>query len=234
MRKTFLFSLSFRVPVIDTYKTLCDKLKQAIKWFHQTQTAKFLLKIDDDSFVRVEKLAQWLLQTSTARYLYMGNIAVRPAVSYGKWADPEYKKDTNNKHYPRYANGASGYVTNRNVTEILINQEWENLKCYANEDASFGLWMHQLVNVNGRQLVFKDVRRKQFTWSGLGNCKNTHHLVIGHNLTPHSLMTCYRKMMLSIYKERADVLPERKSYPDSTQPIKNILKGFKLSKNAEA
>ena len=116
----------------------------------------------------------------------------------GKWADLNFYKDTGLKNYPKYANGASGYVITRPLVAGIV-EKFDELKCYANEDASLGYWLHSL---GLGRVQYINTKNRVFSWMGFNECNRTMHLVIGHKMTPMKLYECQRKMDNAVYLER--------------------------------
>ena len=116
-------------------------------------------------------------------------------VDFGKWADVKFRNKTGLRFYPRYANGASGYVISDTIAR-LITHKFNYLECYSNEDASLGWWIFNLLGP--RKTHYLDVRGKQFSWGGYPQCNHTDHLVIGHNMSPGGLGKCYEVMKESL------------------------------------
>ncbi|KAL1428624.1 hypothetical protein MTO96_002979 [Rhipicephalus appendiculatus] len=91
----------------DTYEMLTSKLVYSLQWVVKHYYFDFLLKLDDDSFARVDaiadELAQWK-QDSPGRELYWGYFAGNaPVFTSGKWAERTwYLRDG---YYLPYARG---------------------------------------------------------------------------------------------------------------------------------
>ena len=58
--------------------------------------------------------------------------------SKGKWADNKFF--TSSGYYPKYANGASGYILSTDLAKYIADNK-DDLYPYANEDASLGIWL---------------------------------------------------------------------------------------------
>merc|ERR1719362_1304940 len=60
-----------RLPIEDGYEKLTNKTFALLSWFAKKRPARFLMKLDDDSFPHLEKLVS-LLEGQKQRYAYMG------------------------------------------------------------------------------------------------------------------------------------------------------------------
>lgn len=108
----------------DSYNNLTIKSAMMLKLFTQRcqSTAKYLLKIDDDSYLNVPKLVDDLLTRNRTQNLLMGNAICgsKPIRNYGdKWyAGPKYLFP--DEDYPNYLSG-SGYCMSKDVATKLLD-----------------------------------------------------------------------------------------------------------------
>lgn len=121
----------------DSYSNLSAKVLLGLKWAHQTQKFDFLIKTDDDSYVRIDKVAKNLQQMNCDDLLYwgyfMGHAVPEPS---GKWAEYNW---FNCPHYLPYAMGG-GYVLSSRLVSLIVLYS-HRLKIYNNEDVTVGSWL---------------------------------------------------------------------------------------------
>ncbi|CAG2115651.1 unnamed protein product, partial [Medioppia subpectinata] len=131
----------------DTYTTLALKLLQTFKWFSSQTRFKYLVKVDDDSFLRVDQLFDELLERSVAKKdskpLYMGFFDGRAHVKRtGQWSESNWFLCD---RYLPYALGG-GYVVSEDLVRFVA-QNSNLLQLFRSEDVSLGVWLSAL-NIN--------------------------------------------------------------------------------------
>ncbi|KAL3244224.1 hypothetical protein MRX96_018851 [Rhipicephalus microplus] len=125
----------------DTYEKLTSKLVYSLQWVVKHYYFDFLLKLDDDSFARVDaiadELAQWK-QDHPGRELYWGYFAGNaPVFTSGKWAERTwYLRDG---YYLPYARGG-GYVLSLGAARHVGTMGVIIFEQYSSEDVSVGVW----------------------------------------------------------------------------------------------
>lgn len=131
---------------LDTYRNLSLKTLLGLQWTSRYCKPKYILKTDDDCYVNVLSLVQWLQEyhvTNGSRPLYAGNIQ----------RDMEVVRDKTNRYYvsvmdvsrhkyPPYASGG-GYVFSANLLPRLLIASRE-VPIIPVEDACFGLYMQHI------------------------------------------------------------------------------------------
>ena len=122
--------------LVDDYKQLTSKVIASMKWVTENIVFDYLLKVDDDTFVRVNALLNELQMKPTER-LYWGFFNNgSEIVKEGKWAEPEpYICDK----YVSYALGG-GYVLSKDLVNYIVDNS-DKLKKFVNEDVSVGTWL---------------------------------------------------------------------------------------------
>ncbi|OAY81813.1 putative beta-1,3-galactosyltransferase 20 [Ananas comosus] len=105
-------------------------------------SAAYIMKCDDDTFVRVDVVSRQIKKIASGRPLYMGNLNLlhRP-LRTGKWAVTfeEWPEDI----YPPYANGP-GYIISSDIAKFIISQHANHgLRLFKMEDVSMGLWVEK-------------------------------------------------------------------------------------------
>lgn len=127
-----LFLHSFR----DSYTKLSEKLREVFKWVDKNIHFKFVLKVDDDSFVQLNALAGALKKLPQEK-LYWGFFDGQASVKTGgKWKEKNWFLCD---RYLPYAKGG-GYVISQDLVH-LISSVSNDLTLYENEDVSLGTWL---------------------------------------------------------------------------------------------
>lgn len=131
--------------VPDAYSKRTYKVLQAFVWVVANFWSRYVLKLNDNSFARLDAIVSELMhveKTSKARFrkdplLYWGFFAGNePVARTGPWAEPAwYLSD----RYLPYACGG-GYVLSWMPVQYL-HYSWEHLELYANDDVSVGVWL---------------------------------------------------------------------------------------------
>ncbi|KZV51030.1 Galactosyltransferase family protein isoform 1 [Dorcoceras hygrometricum] len=130
------------LPFMDRYELVVLKTIAICEYGVQNVTAAYIMKCDDDTFIRIDTVLKEIAGTSPARSLYLGNLNLlhRPlrtgkwAVSYEEW--PE-------EIYPPYANGP-GYVVSSDIAKYIVTQHQNHsLRLFKMEDVSMGMWVEQ-------------------------------------------------------------------------------------------
>lgn len=130
------------VPYMDHYDLVVLKTVAICEYGVRTAAANFVMKCDDDTFVRVDAVIQELEKDTGDNGLYVGNINYyhRPLRS-GKWAVTyeEWPEEV----YPPYANGP-GYMVSSDVAHFIVSEfEKHNLRLFKMEDVSMGMWIEK-------------------------------------------------------------------------------------------
>lgn len=104
--------------------------------------------------------------------------------------------------YPPFPVGATGYFINFPVMKYISDNS-QNLKLYANEDATMGIWMDQINPTigNSKYQAFRDNFRFYHTenlqsqaYCDQGNKKSYIHnvVILGHRYNDKTLEFCYK------------------------------------------
>ena len=118
----------------DSYKNLTLKLLHSFMWISKNIDSKFVMKVDDDSFVRLGVLVKDLEKKRKYGRIYWGFFRGDANVkSRGPWAEPNWVLC--DKYLP-YADGG-GYVLSQELVHHISMQS-EMLQLYNSEDVSVG------------------------------------------------------------------------------------------------
>lgn len=173
------------VDMIDVYRSLACKCKLGYLWVLKRTTANYILKIDDDSFARVDSVDHWLInRNDPPKYeMIAGGFNTGSPIRYGKWAETKYKRNK----YPPWPSGA-GHIVSRPVIEYLATH-LETFVEYQGEDTTLGIWMEK---IRGEIDVVRTKSKYFITHSG--DCHNKEKLVIGHSISISKMKDCYKTM----------------------------------------
>ncbi|KAF8655705.1 hypothetical protein HU200_061028 [Digitaria exilis] len=128
------------LPFIDRYELVVLKTVAICQYGVQNVTADYIMKCDDDTFVRLDIVLQQITTYNRTLPLYLGNLNLlhRPlrrgkwAVTYEEWPEAVY---------PPYANGP-GYVLSIDIARDIASQHANHsLRLFKMEDVSMGMWV---------------------------------------------------------------------------------------------
>jgi len=133
------------LSLVDTYRNLPYKLLRYFNWLEKHRKYDFVMKVDDDCYVDVERLFTKIEQFRSPRTvsiiggksgIWWGRFRYNWYVEqYGKWAEFDYPASV----YPAFACG-SGYVLSHDIVSWLVRNR-EHLHSYQGEDVSLGIWL---------------------------------------------------------------------------------------------
>ncbi|XP_052733076.1 hydroxyproline O-galactosyltransferase GALT6 isoform X2 [Vigna angularis] len=107
-----------------------------------TVSAKYIMKGDDDTFVRVDAVISEARKVPDDTSFYIGNINYyHKPLRYGKWAVTY--EEWPEEDYPPYANGP-GYILSSDIARYIVSEfEMHKLRLFKMEDVSMGMWVEQ-------------------------------------------------------------------------------------------
>lgn len=139
----------------DSYANLTLKLLKTLEAVDNMQSFEYLLKTDDDTYVKLDYLVEDLYEydksirrkqstsSSIKPELYWGYFNGRANVkSHGQWKELNFNLC---ERYLPYALGG-GYVISKNLVHFIA-QNHRSLSRYVSEDISMGVWLSTLRNV---------------------------------------------------------------------------------------
>ncbi|KAK4799102.1 hypothetical protein SAY86_024467 [Trapa natans] len=128
------------VPYLDNYDLVVLKTVAIFECGVRAMSARYIMKCDDDTFVRVDSVLDETKKVPAGSSLYIGNMNYyhKPlrngkwAVTYEEWPEEEY---------PPYANGP-GYVLSADIARFIVSEfERLRLRLFKMEDVSVGMWV---------------------------------------------------------------------------------------------
>ncbi|KAL4282368.1 hypothetical protein GQ457_03G007420 [Hibiscus cannabinus] len=129
------------VPYMDNYDLVVLKTVAICEYGVRSAAAKYIMKCDDDTFVRVDPVIKEAKKLGD-KSLYIGNMNYyhKPlrdgkwAVTYEEWPEEEY---------PPYANGP-GYIVSSDIAQFIVDEfEKHKLRLFKMEDVSMGMWVEK-------------------------------------------------------------------------------------------
>ena len=164
---SFLTYAQHSNAMIDMYRTLPHKLKTAYHFVshHLPSTIQWVLKVDDDFYVRIDAMERQLNQltfpqlpfSTRSRFSSIPTIPIPPAqlpmvisgdirrehkaFTSGKWK--EISQYPPGKEYPPFPLGSYGHVVTRPIVEYVTKYRL-GLLDYQGEDVSLGIWLDQV------------------------------------------------------------------------------------------
>ncbi|XP_038893305.1 hydroxyproline O-galactosyltransferase GALT6-like isoform X1 [Benincasa hispida] len=130
------------VPYMDNYDLVVLKTIAICEYGVRTVAAKYIMKCDDDTFVRVDAVMNEAHKVQAGRSLYVGNMNYHhKPLRHGKWAVTY--EEWPEEDYPAYANGP-GYILSSDIAEYIVSEfEKHKLRLFKMEDVSMGMWVEQ-------------------------------------------------------------------------------------------
>lgn len=168
----------------DDYRSLTRNVKVAMRLIYDSMTFSFLLKVDDDSFVMIPELIDYLNGLQRSEKLYLGFFRGSATVKrQGKWAEHDWFLCS---HYLPHARGG-GYLLSHDLVEFIAsNQRW--LTEYANEDVSVGTWLAPLNILRLHEPRFDVEYRSR-------GCKNKY--LVMHKISPDEMRVRFSNLKVT-------------------------------------
>ncbi|KAI4297300.1 hypothetical protein L6164_037194 [Bauhinia variegata] len=130
------------LPFMDRYELVVLKTIAICEFGIQNVSAAYIMKCDDDTFIRVDTVLKEIERVPRQKPLYMGNLNLlhRPlrngkwAVTYEEWPEAVY---------PPYANGPA-YILSKDIVKFIVSQHKNRmLRLFKMEDVSMGMWVER-------------------------------------------------------------------------------------------
>ncbi|XP_071731637.1 hydroxyproline O-galactosyltransferase GALT6-like [Rutidosis leptorrhynchoides] len=174
------------VPYMDNYDLVVLKTIAICEYGVHTASSKYIMKCDDDTFVRVDAVLNEVKKIGDGKSLYVGNINYyHKPLRYGKWSVTY--EEWPEEDYPPYANGP-GYILSSDVAESIAKKfEKHKLKLFKMEDVSMGMWVEQF-NVTKRVEYVHSLKFCQF------GCIEDYYTA--HYQSPRQMLCLWNKLQL--------------------------------------
>ena len=121
----------------ESYTNLTRKVLQAFVWADQNVDFSYLLKTDDDSFLKLDAIESELKARTSPLPLYWGFVVKgNSPTKKGRWKELNWKLG---RHYLPYVAGG-GYILSRDLVHLIVRNA-DAVTLYKNEDVSVGVWV---------------------------------------------------------------------------------------------
>lgn len=175
------------MPFVDYYSLISWKTIAICIYGTQVVSAKYIMKTDDDAFVRVDEIITSLNGLNVSHGLLYGliNSDSRPHRDPdSKWhiTPEEWSEDT----YPPWAHGPGYVVTNDIATTIYRRHKKGRLKMFKLEDVAMGIW---IADMKKKGLKVTYAKEERIFNEG---CNDGY--VIAHYQAPRELLCLWQKL----------------------------------------
>ncbi|KAK6160055.1 hypothetical protein DH2020_003436 [Rehmannia glutinosa] len=122
------------VPYMDNYDLVVLKTIAICEYGVRTVAAKYIMKCDDDTFVRIDTV---MMEVNKIEMVEVFTLEISTTITslYGmEWPEEDY---------PPYANGP-GYIVSSDIAQHVVSEfEKHKLRLFKMEDVSMGMWVEQ-------------------------------------------------------------------------------------------
>ncbi|KAK6139334.1 hypothetical protein DH2020_026926 [Rehmannia glutinosa] len=175
------------MPFVDYYNLITWKTIAICIFGTEVVSAKFIMKTDDDAFVRVDEILNSLGRTNATHGLLYGliNSDSQPHRNPdSKWfiSPEEWPHDK----YPPWAHGP-GYVVSNDIAKTVAKKHSKGrLKIFKLEDVAMGIWIDDMKK-NGLEVRYEKDER-----IFMDGCKDGY--VVAHYQGPRELLCLWQKI----------------------------------------
>lgn len=175
------------MPFVDYYSLITLKTVAICIYGTNMVSAKFVMKTDDDAFVRIDEVLSSLNSTNVTHGLLYGKINSDDQPN----RDPESKwyispEEWSDETYPPWAHGP-GYVVSRDIAKAVYKQHRKGtLKMFRLEDVAMGIWTDDLKK---RGMEIKYVADDRIRTEG---CEAGY--IVAHYQQPREMMCLWQKL----------------------------------------
>lgn len=175
------------MPFVDYYSLITWKTIAICVFGTEVVSAKFVMKTDDDAFVRVDEILSSMERVNTTRGLLYGliNADSQPHRSPdSKWfiSPEEWSEET----YPPWAHGP-GYVVSSDIAKTISSKQRKGrLKMFKLEDVAMGIWISEMKK---KGLEVKYEKEERIFNEG---CRDGY--VIAHYQSPREMLCLWQKI----------------------------------------
>lgn len=175
------------MPFVDYYSLITWKTVAICIFGTEVLSAKYVMKTDDDAFVRVDEVMASLNKINVNHGLLYGliNSDARPHRDpNSKWyiSAEEWSEET----YPPWAHGP-GYVVSQDIAkEVYRKHKTGDLKMFKLEDVAMGIWIAEMKK-KGMKVVYSKEERVYNE-----GCKDNY--VVAHYQSPREMLCLWQKL----------------------------------------
>ncbi|XP_048320794.1 hydroxyproline O-galactosyltransferase GALT3 [Ziziphus jujuba] len=175
------------MPFVDYYSLISLKTIAICIMGTKVLPAKFIMKTDDDAFVRIDEVLSSLKEKSTNGLLY-GLISFESSPQRDK--DSKWyisNKEWPHASYPPWAHGP-GYIISRDIAKFIVQGHQErDLQLFKLEDVAMGIWIEELRN-SGQEVHYTNDER--FFNAG---CQSNY--ILAHYQSPRLVLCLWEKLL---------------------------------------
>ncbi|XP_024022945.1 hydroxyproline O-galactosyltransferase GALT3 [Morus notabilis] len=174
------------MPFVDYYSLISLKTIAICIMGTKVLPAKFIMKTDDDAFVRIDEVLS-SLKTKPSNGLLYGLISFESSPHRekdSKWfiSDEEWPHPS----YPPWAHGP-GYVISRDIAKFIVQGHHKrDLKLFKLEDVAMGIWIEQFKN-SGQEVHY--ITDERFYNAG---CESNY--ILAHYQSPRLVLCLWEKL----------------------------------------
>ncbi|KAG9459886.1 hypothetical protein H6P81_004394 [Aristolochia fimbriata] len=175
------------MPFVDYYALITLKTVAICMFGTQVIPAKYIMKTDDDAFVRVDEILSNLREQNIPDGLLYGLISfdsapIREADSKWYISNVEWPY----ARYPPWAHGP-GYIVSRDVAKFIVEGHKKRiLKLFKLEDVAMGIWIEQYKK-GGKEIHYRSDDR--FNNAG---CESNY--ILAHYQGPRLMLCLWEKL----------------------------------------
>ncbi|KAG0494725.1 hypothetical protein HPP92_005719 [Vanilla planifolia] len=175
------------MPFVDYYRLITLKTAAICTYAANVTSAKYVMKTDDDAFVRVDEVLSTLNSTNVTHGLLYGRINYNDKPN----RDPNSKwyisqEEWPGEAYPPWAHGP-GYVVSRDIAKAVYKQvKRGSLKMFQLEDVAMGIWTDDMKK-RGMDVKYVSDDRVQIEGCEAG-------YVVAHYQQPREMLCLWQKL----------------------------------------
>ncbi|PPD85701.1 hypothetical protein ES288_D09G018500v1 [Gossypium darwinii] len=175
------------MPFVDYYGLITWKTIAICIFGTEAVSAKYVMKTDDDAFVRVDEVLGTISKENVKHGLLYGliNYDAQPHRNAdSKWyiSPEEYPEKT----YPPWAHGP-GYVVSNDIAKAVYTKHKErSLRMFKLEDVAMGIWIAEMKK-EGFKVYYKDEKRVYNEGCNDG-------FVVAHYQSPREMLCLWQKL----------------------------------------
>ncbi|KAM6544934.1 hypothetical protein CsatB_025670 [Cannabis sativa] len=174
------------MPFVDYYSLISLKTIAICIMGGKILPAKYIMKTDDDAFIRIDEVLS-SLKTKASDALLYGSISFESSPQRdrdNKW----YISDEEWPHalYPPWAHGP-GYVISRDIAKFIVRGHHDrNLQLFKLEDVAMGIWIEQFRS-SGKEMHY--INDDRFFNDG---CESNY--ILAHYQSPRLVLCLWEKL----------------------------------------
>ncbi|WVZ74898.1 hypothetical protein U9M48_023014 [Paspalum notatum var. saurae] len=182
------------LPFVDYYSLITWKTLAICIYGTSAVSAKYLMKTDDDAFVRVDEIQSTVKRLNISHGLLYGRINS----DSGPHRNPESKwyislEEWPEEKYPPWAHGP-GYVVSQDIARAI--NTWykaSRLKMFKLEDVAMGIWVNEMKK-DGQLVKYETDKR-----INIDGCNDGY--IVAHYQEPRQMLCLWEKLLRTYQAE---------------------------------